>query len=116
MAEATKRVEAKPQAEEKKPGLLESLKQAARQTASRMVSEIGAELVNQAAHGAHEAASALFRGDGFVMYPRGSQRNDQELGGSMTLDQLRGYAADRAKEAEHRMEHQNDRQHGGPEL
>ena len=37
---------------------------------SKILSDVGSELKQQAAHGAHEMASLLFRGDAFVMYPR----------------------------------------------
>jgi hypothetical protein len=35
--------------------------------------EIGKEVKQQAAHGAHELAAALFNNSGFVMYPRGGK-------------------------------------------
>jgi hypothetical protein len=37
---------------------------------SKMLGDIGAELKQQASHGALEMASAIFRGDPYVMYPR----------------------------------------------
>jgi hypothetical protein len=48
---------------------------------SKILNDIGKEMKNQAAHGAHEMASVLFRGDAFVMYPRPEgepQREDQQ--------------------------------------
>jgi len=35
--------------------------------------EIGAEMKNAVAHGAHELAAALFNNSAFVMYPRGTK-------------------------------------------
>jgi hypothetical protein len=105
--------------EQPKPGLLASLKRTAKANLSpgKILGDIGAELTNQVAHGAHEAASALFRGDGFVMYPRAAQRNDQELSDDkMTLEQLRGHAEQKAQEAAHRMDHQNDQRDHGREM
>ena len=102
--------------EQPKAGLLTSLAQAAMVATGKLVGDIArdvvAEVPKQIEQGAHEAAAVLFRGDAFVMYPRTSQGNDQELSGGMTLEQLRGYAAEKAKAAEHAMEHQNDRQLG----
>jgi hypothetical protein len=37
---------------------------------SKMFSDIKNELKQQAAHGSHELAAALFNGSAFVMYPR----------------------------------------------
>ena len=37
---------------------------------SKMLSDVGAELKNQLAHGSHEMSAALFNGSAFVMYPR----------------------------------------------
>ncbi len=42
-------------------------------TLGKILSDIGAELKEQAAHGSHELAAALFRGDAFVIYPRTNQ-------------------------------------------
>ena len=60
------------------PTLLESIKEGVQAAApglslSKILGDIGAELKNQAAHGSHEMAAALFRGDAFVMYPRTNQ-------------------------------------------
>lgn len=41
----------------------------AKEMLGTMKDEIGAELKHQAEAGSHELAAALFRGDGFVMYP-----------------------------------------------
>lgn len=47
---------------------------------SRALSEIGAELMDQARHGSHEVAAALFRGaDGFVMYPHEGKQPEHGL-------------------------------------
>jgi hypothetical protein len=47
---------------------------------SKILNDIGTELKDQAVMGSHELASALFRGDGFVMYPRGNQVESPEHG------------------------------------
>lgn len=43
---------------------------------SKILGDIGSELKQQAAHGAHEMAAALFNGNPFVMYPRQQGRDD----------------------------------------
>lgn len=58
---------------------------------SKILSDIGKEIKDQASHGSHEMASVLFRGDAFVMYPRSEQKEipepspdlqqEQEFGG-----------------------------------
>jgi hypothetical protein len=52
---------------------------------SKMFGDINAELKQQAAHGAHEMAAALFSGSAFIMYPRTKDGRDdppqQERGG-----------------------------------
>ena len=44
-----------------------------KESLSNAPAQVGAELRQQAAHGAHELAAALFNGQGFVMYPRGGK-------------------------------------------
>lgn len=39
----------------------------------KILSDVGSELSHQGQAGAHELASALFRGDAFVMYPKAGQ-------------------------------------------
>ena len=56
-------------------------------TLSKILGDIGTELKEQAQHGAHELASALFRGDGFVMYPRQNQTEGPEHGLSQEVQQ-----------------------------
>jgi hypothetical protein len=56
------------------PTVLESLRESILSVApglslDKIVSDIGAELRHLGAQGSHEVASALFRGDAFVMYP-----------------------------------------------
>lgn len=51
---------------------------------SKILGDIGEELTQQAAAGAHEMASALFRGDAFVMYPRTNQAEEPDHGLSET--------------------------------
>jgi hypothetical protein len=67
------------------PNLLESIKEGVQAAApglslSKILGDIGAELKNQAAHGSHEMAAALFRGDAFVMYPRTNQADGPDHG------------------------------------
>ncbi|SRR5260370_1211647 len=47
---------------------------------SKIFGDVVAELKEQAAHGAHELSSLLFRGDAFVMYPRTNQDKGPEHG------------------------------------
>jgi hypothetical protein len=48
---------------------------------SKILSDVGTELKQQWAHGAHEMSAALFNGTAFVMYPRNdSQREDPQHG------------------------------------
>ena len=43
-----------------------------------VLKDVGAELKQQAAFGAHELASAMFNGSAFVMYPRQGQEDQQQ--------------------------------------
>lgn len=78
------------------PNLLESIKEGVQTAApglsmSKILGDIGAELKNQAAHGSHEMAAALFRGDAFVMYPRTNQADGPDHGlPDMQQEQSRG--------------------------
>jgi len=45
----------------------------------RAAAEMGAELKQMGAHGAHETAALLFNQNAFVMYPRGT-REDPQIG------------------------------------
>jgi hypothetical protein len=63
---------------EKPTGVIEAIREGVQAVApglslSNIFSDIKWELKDQLAHGAHELASALFRGDPFVMYPRTNQ-------------------------------------------
>jgi hypothetical protein len=49
-------------------------------TLGKILSDIGKEMKEQLAHGSHELAAALFRGDGFVMYPRTNQAEGPDHG------------------------------------
>ena len=77
-------------------GAMEAIKEGIQAVApglslSNILSDIGAELKQQAAHGAHELASALFRGDPFVMYPRTNQADAPDHGQTeMQQEQDRG--------------------------
>jgi hypothetical protein len=67
------------------PTLLESIKEGVQAIApglslSKILGDVGAEMKEQAAHGAHEMAAALFRGDAFVMYPRTNQAEGPDHG------------------------------------
>jgi hypothetical protein len=59
------------------PSLVESIREAA-----SSLKEIGGKIWDGLTptfdHGAHEMASALFRGDAFVMYPRTNQAESQQ--------------------------------------
>jgi hypothetical protein len=54
---------------------------------SNILSDIGSELKQQAAHGAHELAAALFNGSAFVMYPRHGRDDDPKHGLSQDAQQ-----------------------------
>lgn len=47
---------------------------------SQILGDIGQELKEQLAHGSHEMAAALFRGDAFVMYPRTNEGEQPQHG------------------------------------
>jgi hypothetical protein len=47
---------------------------------SNILHDVGKELKDQAVMGSHELASALFRGDGFVMYPRSNNHDGVDHG------------------------------------
>ena len=56
-------------------GTLEAIKEGVQSVApglslSKILNDVGSELEQQLKHGSHELASAIFRGDSFVMYPR----------------------------------------------
>ena len=44
----------------------------------KILGDIGHELKEQGAHGAHEAAAALFNGSAFVMYPHAGQEQEAQ--------------------------------------
>jgi hypothetical protein len=56
-----------------------------------IVPELGAELKQMGAHGAHELAAALFNGQGFVMYPRAGKESveDQQHGQPAEVEKAR---------------------------
>jgi hypothetical protein len=43
-----------------------------------IISDVGAELKQMGAHGAHELAAAIFNGSPYVMYPRGNHDGGKE--------------------------------------
>ena len=82
---------------ERSTGAMEAIKEGIQAVApglslSKILSEVGAELKQQAAHGAHEMAAALFNGNPFVMYPRQQGHDDPQhgLGQEMQQEQDRG--------------------------
>lgn len=50
--------------------VMEAIKEGLQQSKDNFWSDLGQELKQQAAHGAHELSAALWTGSGFVMYPR----------------------------------------------
>ncbi len=67
------------------PGLLERMKE--RLSPSTILGEVGAELKQQAAHGAHELAAALFNQNAFVLYPRQPDHDDPQQGHGQEMQQ-----------------------------
>lgn len=66
-------------------GVLETLKEGMRAVApglslDKILHDVGAELKEQLAQGSHELASALFRGDGFVLYQHSDSANRPDNG------------------------------------
>jgi hypothetical protein len=59
------------------PSLVESIREAA-SSLKEVGGKIWDSLTPAFEHGAHELASAMFRGDGYVMYPRNGQANGQQ--------------------------------------
>ncbi len=59
------------------PSLVESIREAA-SSLKEVGGKIWDSLTPTFEHGAHELASAMFRGDGYVMYPRTDQGNGQQ--------------------------------------
>jgi len=64
---------------------MEAVKEGAQLVASRLslstiLGEVGKELKEQAKHGAHELAAALFNGSAFVMYPRQGKGDQPQHG------------------------------------
>jgi hypothetical protein len=59
-----------------------------KESLSNAPAQIGAELKHQVGQGSHELAAALFNGSGFVMYPRGTGKDDLALQGPQHEEQL----------------------------
>jgi hypothetical protein len=78
--------------------LFEGLAAAAREGIGNAGPQIGTELKQMGAHGAHELAAALFNGSAFVMYPRGS-REDHGVHGP---EQPQEMAKDGQEQEQHR--------------
>ncbi len=71
--------------EPKSMGAMEAVKEAFQTIApglslEKILGDVGHELKQQVAFGAHELAAALFNGSGFVMYPRGSREDPGKEG------------------------------------
>jgi hypothetical protein len=71
--------------EQKPIGSLEAVKEAFQAVApglswDKIVGDVGHEIKQQVASGAHELAAALFNGSGFVMYPRGTRDDNGKDG------------------------------------
>jgi hypothetical protein len=67
--------------EEQSIGLMEIVKETFQAitpglSLSKILNDVGKELKELGAQGAHELASALYRNDAFVMYPRAGQEQD----------------------------------------
>jgi hypothetical protein len=64
------------------PGLVEKIKEhlSERLSPSTILGEVWAEVKQQAAHGAHELAAALFNQNAFVLYPRQPDHDDPQQG------------------------------------
>ena len=45
---------------------------------SKILSDVGTEVKQMGAHGAHELAAAIFNGSPYVMYPRGSHDDKEQ--------------------------------------
>ena len=54
---------------------------------SKILSEVGSELKQQGAHGAHELVAAIFNGSSYVMYPRGSHDDKEQTVEAPAVDQ-----------------------------
>jgi len=63
-------------------GAMDAIKQTLQKnlSLSKILNDIGKEMKDQVAHGSHEMASMLFRGDAFVMYPRSDDPEQQQQG------------------------------------
>jgi hypothetical protein len=70
----------------------ESLQETVKQnlSLSKILGDVGKELKEQAKHGAHELAAALFNGSAFVMYPRTKDGKDDPQHGLPEQEQGRG--------------------------
>lgn len=68
------------------PSLVESIREAA-SPLKQIGGKIWDSLTPTFEHGAHELASAIFRGDGYVMYPRNDQGNGQQQEGQEVQQQ-----------------------------
>lgn len=92
-------------AKEKEPGLLQSMKEsisnaveAVRDTkVAQIAGKVWDEMQPAFEAGAHEAASALFRGDAFVMYPQAQKENGQ---GHDTMADVKAAAKERQQARE----------------
>jgi hypothetical protein len=72
-----------PAQDQKSKGTLEAIKEAFQAVApglslDKIVGDVGHEMKQQAAFGAHELAAALFNESAFVMYPRGARDDGKD--------------------------------------
>lgn len=70
-------------------GAMDAIKQTLQKnlSLSKILNDIGKEMKDQVAHGSHEMASMLFRGDAFVMYPRSDDPEQQLQGQQQEVQQ-----------------------------
>ncbi len=57
-------------------------------TLGQILGDIGHELKEQVAHGAHEAAAALFTGSSFVMYPHAGKEQEGQAQPAQDFNQI----------------------------
>lgn len=92
MSKELRRVFEPVKGEDQQIGAMEAVKEGIQAIAPglslrKIFADVVQEGKDQLAHGAHEMASALFRGDAFVMYPRTNQDKGAEHGVSQETQQ-----------------------------
>lgn len=76
-------------------------------TAKEVLGKVWDELSHAGAHGSHEMAAALFRGDAFVMYGKEGQSNE---------NQQEAPVHGLPQEATKQLDHQQEQERGGMEM